>query len=409
MTHTAFRTADPSATATSPDVLYLTTDAMTAQRFLIDCGQVDFLQRAGLSIEIATGGSDEALQRLCREASCPVHPVRLTRPIAPKDDSRAFRELVSLIRRRRPKIVNAGTPKAAMVGLAAARLTGVRDRVYLLHGLRLETATGLQRAILKSAEWVAHRSATQTLAVSPSLRDRYCKLGLARPDRISVLGDGTCSGVDIEKFARLAAGGDRVRRRLGIPASARVVGFVGRFVRDKGIRELVESFTGLDTPDAWLLLVGDYEQSDPVDRQTRAVIESHPHIVTTGFVPEPGDYYGAMDLLALPSYREGFPTVPLEAAAAGLPCVGFAATGIVDAIVPGVTGLVVPVGDVRNLTEAVRTLLRDDVRRLRMGRAAHDRAAASFSNERVFTLWLDLYRERLGLRSEPVRRRDQAA
>src|SRR5262249_5297688 len=125
-----------------------------------------------------------------------------------------------------------------------------------------------------------------------------------------------------------------LRAQWGVGPNEPVIGFVGRFVRDKGIVELVDAFDRVlaKRPDAWLLLVGDYESGDPVPPEYVRRIAEHPRIIRPGYIFELLPYYAAMNVFVLPTYREGFPVVPLEAASSGLPIVGTRATGVVDAV-----------------------------------------------------------------------------
>jgi len=238
-------------------------------------------------------------------------------------------------------IVDASTPKAGLLSGVAAWLARVPCRVYTLRGLRLETATGLKRALLWVTEWISCKCAHRVVCVSPSLRARAIGLKLVGDSKAIVLGEGS-GGVDIRRFSpagRESAETQSLREKLGIAANALVIGFVGRLVRDKGIRELIEAFQGLNRkqPGLQLLLVGDFEQGDPVEPEIRRFIESSPAMIRPGFVSDTAPYYGLMDVLALPTYREGFPGVPLEAQASGVPVVTTTATGAVDSVVDGET------------------------------------------------------------------------
>ena len=179
-----------------------------------------------------------------------------------------------------------------------------------------------------------------------------------------MIGGGSGNGIDVDRFADDALPTQaEARERFGLPAEATVVGFVGRFTRDKGIADLTGVFTTTlreipDAADVWLLLVGQFEDGDPVPADVRTTIERDERIVTVPWLDHTGVAYRAMDVLAFPSYREGLPNVPLEAQLCGVPVVGYAATGTVDAVAPGQSdgsdasggdSVLVPVGDVEAL------------------------------------------------------------
>jgi len=190
---------------------------------------------------------------------------------------------------------------------------------------------------------------------------------------------------------------------LGIPTGAPVLGYVGRLVKDKGIRELMEAFQRLHAtyPALRLLLVGDFEPGDPVEPEVRRYIEAGPAIIRPGFVSDTAPYYRLMDVLALPTHREGFPGVPLEGQASGVPVVTTTATGAVDSILDGVTGLLVPVGDANALANAVGKLLADPALRVRMGNAGRMRVERDFRLEVIWSAMADLYRDLMEEKIDP--------
>src|SRR5208282_816394 len=260
-------------------------------------------------------------------------------------------------------------------------------RCYTLYGLRCETTRGLKRGLLLLTERIACACAHRVLCVSESLRQKAIELRIVAANRTAVLADGSCAGVDPERFAPTTEALKRaghIRRDLGIPAEAPVVGFVGRLTKDKGISELVEAYLALraDIPDLRLLLVGDMEEGDPLPSQTRRHIECEQGIFRTGFVQAPADYYHAMDVLALPTYREGFPTVVLEVHTAGKPVVATRATGVVDAVLDGITGILVPVGDGQALANALALVIGDRELAAALGSAGRERVLREFRHER---------------------------
>jgi lipopolysaccharide/colanic/teichoic acid biosynthesis glycosyltransferase len=287
-----------------------------------------------------------------------------------------------------------------MVAGLAATMARVPCRIYTLRGLRFETARGLKRVLLIACEFLACRCAHQVIAVSESVRQKAIKQGFVDPRNISVVGKGSSNGVDVTKFTpeRMdACEMAELRESLGIPSGALVLGFVGRLTCDKGISELVEAYDELrkDFPHLYLLLLGDWEEGDPIPAAVRSRIEGDSSILRPGFVSDAASFYALMDVLALPTHREGFPNVVLEAQAAGLPVVTTFATGAVDSIVDGETGLLVPVADAAALARAVRTFLCASELRSTMGQAGRARVLQYFRNDIIWEGYIDLYQTML--------------
>jgi glycosyltransferase involved in cell wall biosynthesis len=246
---------------------------------------------------------------------------------------------------------------------------------------------------------------------SESLRREAVALGVAAEGRTLVFGKGSGNGVDAGRFKptlERKEEGRRLREELGIAAEAKVIGFVGRIVRDKGIEELVTAFSKLGDrrEDLHLLLVGPFEKGDEIAAATRRGIETNPRITSTGFVTDAEKYYHAMDVFVLPTYREGFPNACLEAACAELPVVTTTATGAVDSVVEGETGLLIPARDPEALVAAIEKLLDDADLRRRMGRKGRERAERDFKPEVIWEALLDLYSTMLRARGLHLPRQD---
>lgn len=372
-----------------PHLVVLVTHPMTARLLL--AGQLRHLSESGFRVTLVTSPGPD-LDGLVEREGVEVRMLPMERELSPLRDILACTRLVRLFRRLRPDLVNAGTPKAGLLGMLAARIAGVPVRIYTLRGLRLETARGVKRRLLARSERLACASAHRVLCVSESLRRRAVDLGLVDEAKTAVPGAGSSNGVDGERFQAAAADRESLRTlraELGLPSEAPVIGFVGRFTRDKGIAELAEAFDRIsrELPEARLLLLGDFEHGDPVPRELADRLRRDPRVVLPGFVQDTAPYYPLMDVLALPSHREGFPNAPLEAAAAGVPTVGLRATGVVDAVVAGETGTLVPVGDSAGLAGALLRYLQDPDLRRRHGEAARERVKAEFRREVVWEAW----------------------
>ena len=342
----------------------------------------------------------EQLEYIAEKTGVQHAAIPMRREIAPLSDLKSLWRLYRLMRRTRPAITNVGTPKAGLLGGLAAWLAGVPCRIYTLHGLRLETTAGWKRTLLRWTERLACSCAHRVICVSPSLRRRAVELKLVSAEKTAIMGSGSSCGVDVQRFSPQvvnAAVRNRLAERLGIPNGVPVIGFVGRFTRDKGIPELVAAFGQLRQtwPDLRLLLVGDFEDGDPVSPGIRHQIETDSHIVRTGFVADAAPYYGLMEVVALPTYREGFPVVSIEAQACGVPVVTTTATGAVDSIVDGITGFFVPVGNAPALAARIDQLLRDPQLRARMGQSGRALVVREFRQEAVGQALLEEYRRML--------------
>jgi glycosyltransferase involved in cell wall biosynthesis len=360
------------------------------QTCLVLNGRLRTLREAGFRVTLLSSPG-ELLDRTAASEGVESIAIPMQRRIAPFADIVSLARLWWLLLRLRPEMTEFSTPKAGLLGTLAACLAGVPCRIYMLRGLKLETSTGFKRRILLAAEKLTSACAQVVLCNSNSVRGEALALGVAPAAKLQLLGEGSSNGVDVERFS---PGQSDVRERLGLPREAPVVGFVGRLTRDKGVPELVEAFDRIleAEPQAHLLLVGWFDAAeDALDDDLSARIASHPRIHLTGYVHDTAPYYRAMDVMVLPTWREGFPNAVLEAAATGIPVITTECTGSRDSVVPEVTGLLIPPGYPEAICESVLKLLRDPERRRRMGQAAQAWVVEHYVNERVLGLTAAYY------------------
>jgi glycosyltransferase involved in cell wall biosynthesis len=347
----------------------------------------------------------ELLTRTAAQEGVESIAIPMQRQISPAADLISLLRLWWLLFRLKPDLTEFSTPKAGLLGSIAAMLCGVPARVYFLRGLKLETCTGLKRRLLLTSERLASACSHAVLCNSDSLRNEALALRVAPAAKLRLLGGGSSNGVDVERFS---PGPSNLRCRLGLPQDAPVVGFVGRMTRDKGLPELVEAFDAIlaAKPDVHLLLVGWFDASeDSLGYDLRSRIMRHPRIHSTGYVADTAPYYRAMDVMVLPTWREGFPNVVLEAAATGIPVITTLATGSRDAVVPEVTGLLIPPGYPAAIRESVLQLLDNPERCRRMGLAARTWVLGHYVNGRVLGRTARFYKSLLDRNLPRVSRR----
>lgn len=376
-----------SRKSSPPTILLGVTHAQTC---LILGPRLRALRKAGYRV-LLVSSPGRLLNETAAHEKVEAIPVPIERGIAPLSDLLSLFRLWRLIGEYHPDLVEFSTPKAGLLGSLAAWMRGVPHRVYMLRGLKVHCTTGIKRRILLAAERIAARCAQVVLCNSDSLRQEALELRIAPARKLALLGQGSSNGVDTEHFS---PGLSRIRRELRIPRSAPVIGFSGRLTRDKGLPELLEAFELIHAYDrnARLLLVGWFDQADDaLDPKMQQRLIENPNIICTGFVGDTADYYRAMDILVLPTWREGFPNAVLEAAATGIPVITTASTGARDSVVAEVTGLLVPPGNYYAIFDAVKKLLRDPERRAQMGRAARAWTVAHFSQAHVVGLIVDYY------------------
>jgi len=318
----------------------------------------------------------------------PHFAVPMTRRFTPLADLRALIELAALMRREQFDVVHTHTPKAGLLGQLAARISGVPVVVNTLHGFYFHEGTKpLPRRFYVWMERIAAKCSDSILSQNREDITTAIEERIAPRELLKWLGNG----IDIGRFDRRRLSEERLsalRDELGLRRGAPVVGFVGRLVREKGILDLLEAtaLVARTIPDVQVLIVGPYDEEKP-DAIRPDVAERYgltDRCRFLGMRHDMPELYALMDVLVLPSYREGFPRAPMEASAMGIPTVVSDIRGCREAVEQGVNGLLFPVGNVKALAQALTELLADDERRRTMGVAGRAIAEERFDEQKVF-------------------------
>jgi glycosyltransferase involved in cell wall biosynthesis len=327
--------------------------------------------------------------------------VNMTRAITPIQDLRAIWSLYRLFRKEKPTIVHTHTPKAGLLGMLAGRLAGVPVRLHTVAGMPLMEAKGKKRVLLENVEKLTYGAATKVYPNSGNLASFILGHKFCSPAKIKVLGNGSSNGIDTNFFRsnpELVKRAEDLKHELKFSNTDFIFVFIGRLVRDKGIEELVEAFQRLKNqfPFVKLLLVGPFEpELDPISEKTSIAISSDDRITLVGFQQDVRPYYLVSDVLAFPSYREGFPNVPMQAGCFGLPSIVTNINGCNEIIIEGENGLIISPKDVEGLIIAMTRLLEDAGLYNHMKSKAREMIVSRYEQKYLWSLILKEYEEQI--------------
>lgn len=357
---------------------------------------INALKDAGASVTIISS-DDELGGELRKLVGDGFIPLKMVREINPVQDLRSLLSLIRVFRSQKFDVVHSTTPKAGLLCAIAGRLAGIKVRLHTYTGQPWVTMTGFKKIILKFCDKTIGFMNTHCYTDSFSQQQFLVSEHIVKADRLSVLGEGSFAGVDLTRFdpRRFSPSESAsLKRELGIEPQSKVIVFVGRITKDKGVDELIRAFELLiaEKNDVFLLLVGPYEPDGLAIIESVSGTDVLNRIKVVGFSSIPEKYMAVGDMLCLPSYREGFGTVVIEAAAMGLPTVGTKIYGLTDAVIDGQTGVLVPVGDASALADGIRLLVTNQEVLCAMSSAARERAVNSFDSKRYSELLIAEYR-----------------
>lgn len=324
--------------------------------------------------------------------------IDLNRKISPVADFLSLIKLIRFLWRYKPDIVHSIMPKAGLLTALAGIVTFVPVRIHTFTG---QVWVGKQSGfkwIFYAFDWLINKFNTICLTDSPSQSKFLFDHAISHYGKpLPVLGNGSLSGVDLSRF-----NGERIAQNVGelseifnIDKERFVFAFIARKTRDKGSFDIIYAFSRLvkHYPNCLLLFVG----PDESDGELEALSVDKPalfkQVISVGQVDNHEAYLAIADVLCLPSYREGFGTIVIDAAAMGKPTIGSDIVGLVDSIENHKTGLLFPAGDVDALTEAMRSFLESPGKQEKMGVAARNRVEQFFSADILYSELKNLYFE----------------
>jgi glycosyltransferase involved in cell wall biosynthesis len=308
---------------------------------------------------IAISSNEKILNEIGEKSGVKTYAIELSRKITPISDLKALFKLYFFLKKLKPDIVHTHTPKAGTIGMIAAKMAGVANRLHTIAGLPLLVEKGIKRKILNFVEKITYACATKIYPNSFGLKEIILEEKFTTNEKLKVIGNGSSNGIDIEHFDPDNVSSKKkieLKEELNISKDDFVFVFVGRLVTDKGINELVKVFDDLNKTNnnIKLLLVGFFEKElDPLSKKTMNLLNNK-NIISVGHQKDVRPYFAISDVLTFPSYREGFPNVVMQAGAMGLPSIVSNINGCNEIIIENINGNIIPVMDEKALSEKMK-------------------------------------------------------
>ena len=324
--------------------------------------------------------------------------VDMTRGISPVSDIVSIFNMVRVLMRARPSIIHSYTPKAGLVCMVAGWLCRVPIRIHTFTGLIFPTESGFKQKLLLFADRLICIFATNVVPEGQGVRQDLKSFNVTTKP-LQVIGYGNIAGVDTTHFSRedkvLLESGAVFKNGLGLKDRDFVFCYVGRLNRDKGLTELAAAFRTMPT-NCHLVIVGALDETAPASSDTLDYFKGSDRVHLIGALSDVRGALMVSDVLVLPSYREGFPNVLLEAGSMGLPCIATDINGSNEIIKPGLNGWLVPAKDISSLASAMADALDSSGSELHeMGLRARERVEARFEKSAHWDRMVEYYKSLL--------------
>lgn len=375
-----------------------------ALRYLLP-GQMYFMGMSGFEVVMISADGKELAEVIARE-QCRHIIVPMTRKITPVQDLKCLWMLVKIFRKEKPDIVHTHTPKAGLLGMLAARITGVKTRIHTVAGLPLMVEKGFKYQLLKFIERLTYAAATQVWPNSNSLLQFIIKNKLTNKEKLKIIGKGSSNGINLHRFTTDSLNQNTlatVKASVNFSNNKVYLLCIGRLVKDKGIVELVNVFNELCKEHGHfiLILVGEYEATlDPLPEETLQEIKTNPSIIHIPWTDHVEYFMHIADYFVFPSHREGFPNVLLQAGAMGLPIVCSNIAGNIDIVQNNETGLIFDRGNEQQLLKLMQYALTHPQHLQTMAKNLEEEIQENYRQENIWQNMLEAYKSLVNLNNK---------
>lgn len=363
-------------------------------------GQLFFLSQYFEVIGVSS--PEEFLHEVAEKEQIIVKGIYIERHISLISDLKSLFRLYCYFKIEKPTIIHSITPKAGLLSMIAGFLAGVPIRIHTFTGLVFPSHTGWSYFLLKNMDRLTCAFATKIIPEGEGVkRDLIKNKVTLKP--LQIIGNGNVNGIDASYFSPNVVSDEQqeiTKQSYGIAYNDFVFVFIGRLVKDKGINELVKAFEAINElyPSTKLLLLGNFEQHlDPLEAETLYKIQNNSKIVYTGFLSDVRPYLAISHALVFPSYREGFPNVPMQALAMEVPAIVTDINGCNEIVIHEQNGLIIPPKNTRAIMEAMQRLMNDQVLYNHLKSNARESIVSRYDQLTLWKLIKEEYDEQLRL------------
>lgn len=382
--------------SSSKKIIRITTIPM-ALRYLLP-GQMNYMKENGFEV-LMISADGKNLKEVIENERCRHIVVPMTRKITPLQDLKCLIQLINIFRKEKPDIVHSHTPKAGLLAMIAAKLTGVKIRIHTVAGLPMVVEKGLKKLLLKTVEKVTYAFANHVWPNSNSLLQYIKENKFTSPEKLKIIGKGSSNGIDTNKFNVESLNPDLlkdIKSSINYSEENIYLLYIGRLVKDKGIIELVNVFVSLQQEflSLKIILIGDFEESlDPLPKTTLEEIKNNTSIIHVRWTDRVEYYLRLSNIFVFPSHREGFPNVLLQAGAMRLPIICSSIMGNIDIVRDNETGLTFKCQDEIKLKNKIILALNEPEQINKMANKLYQMIITSYNREMFWQTMLSEYKK----------------
>ena len=365
---------------------------------------MEYMSKNGFNVISISADGEERAKVMIRE-NVPHIIIPFKRTISPLSDLLSLLKLIFIIIREKPDVIHTHTPKAGLLGMLAAKVTGVKLKIHTIAGLPLMTTTGGKRKLLELTERLTYWAADYVLPNSNSIMSFVKENQFTNKDKLDIIGNGSSNGIDLKRFSRNVLGKaklNEIQKLIDYQPSCRYILAVGRVVKDKGIVEMINAFLAIKIkqPNLRLLVVGPIEEERTEESLPISILrelQENKSIRHINWSDEVEYYMNLADILVHASYREGFPNVPLQAGAMECPVICSNIPGNIDIITNKMTGLHFQVGNVDDLVIKIQYALENYDEMQDYAKILRKEIEKNYSREYIHQELLKFYKTKLAL------------